>query len=139
MPASSSRDAAAIYVAIKSPPCPSCVVYRADHSAATLYKDSLLRRMSGSGSIMVQSKKVEWTLGTTRQVLNRQLFSSGQIADCHCHNSLAYTLSLSLHIVFNCIHTHSSPLVFPIFAGISTIRNTTTGKTTWHFCFSSSF
>ena len=36
------------------------------------------RRMSGSGSIMVQSKKVEWTLGTTRQVLNRQLFSSWQ-------------------------------------------------------------
>ena len=43
-----------------------------------------------------KSQEVEWTLGTTRQVLNRQLFSSGQDlqvvivfihlhAYCHCH------------------------------------------------------
>ena len=54
-----------------------------------------------------KSKEVEWTLGTTRQVLNRQLFSSGQDlqivivfihshAYCHCRcilSSITYILT----------------------------------------------
>ena len=52
---------------------------------------------------------VERTLGTTRQVLNRQFSSSGQdlqIVIVFIHSYICI-LSLSLHIVFNYSHTYS--------------------------------
>ena len=115
LPASSSRDAAAIHVAIK--------------------KDEWFRFHNGSK----QESRVD----------SRNNSSSPQPSIVFKLANLQIVIVIiHLHTHYHChcilssityIHTHSSPLVFQIFEGISTIRNTTTGKTTWHFCFSSSF
>ena len=65
---------------------------------------------STSQDTINKSKEVEWTLGTTRQVLNRQLFSSGQDlqivivfihshAYCHCRCILSSITYIHTYIL----------------------------------------
>ena len=67
----------------------------------TLPPSSCSNRSSGLSEQLVKSSTVN-------------CFQAGKLADCHCHDSRAYTLSLSLHIVFNYILTFALSLtVYP--------------------------